>query len=513
MIVFNKKQNTPVISKSENMSTEYCCTIVKIGEVTPIKNSDFLGSTIVEGRTIVVRKDKVKSGDIMFYVSNECEINRDFLAANNEFEMHCHDLNYNHKTVDDLLEKADTCFNKGDAEQYEHLMAEAKNMVGFFNRQGRVRMIKLRGVLSMGYLFNIDAMKKWYPSLTTTGFNIEDHIGEDFDTVNGVLFVKAYMPPVKVEVKHERKNFRNKALKKFDRMIPGQFSFHYDTAGLQKSGNIKRLNPDDYVFISNKLHGSSFIIGNILVKTPKFGKLYSKMFNYLPSFLQFTTTNYDVIYSSRRVIQNSTINFNRKGYSKGLTKCFDTYYELLKNYIPKDTTIYCEIIGYEEGSNQFIQTVGLGYDYMCETGKNKLMIYRVSRLEEDGNRHELNIDEVYDWTIDLINRLPEQVKDRIHPIDIMYQGTLKDLYPDIPVDENWHDKILEAMKNDTKHFGMELHEPMCRNKVYREGFVLRIKDDPITEAFKLKCEKFLNKESESISSGNFSDSESEERYN
>lgn len=45
------------LSKSETMSTEYCCTIVQIGEVKPIEGSDFLGVVMVEGREIVVRKD------------------------------------------------------------------------------------------------------------------------------------------------------------------------------------------------------------------------------------------------------------------------------------------------------------------------------------------------------------------------------------------------------------------------------------------------------------------------
>ena len=57
------------------------------------------------------------------------------------------------------------------------------------------------------------------------------------------------------------------------------------------------------------------------------------------------------------------------------------------------------------------------------------------------------------------------------------------------------------MMNDKEHFGMEELEPMCKNKSYREGIVLRIDDDPFAEAFKLKCKKFLQKEAALIDKG------------
>ena len=54
------------------------------------------------------------------------------------------------------------------------------------------------------------------------------------------------------------------------------------------------------------------------------------------------------------------------------------------------------------------------------------------------------------------------------------------------------------MRNDKINFGMEKNEPMCRNKVPREGIVIRKNDDEISEAFKLKCQKFLKREAEMI---------------
>lgn len=76
----------------------------------------------------------------------------------------------------------------------------------------------------------------------------------------------------------------------------------------------------------------------------------------------------------------------------------------------------------------------------------------------------------------------------------LYHGTLKDLYPDIQVDENWHTNILEAMKSDKEHFGMEENEPLCLNKVPREGICIRKFQDPLRECFKLKTQSFKLKE-------------------
>ena len=232
-------------------------------------------------------------------------------------------------------------------------------------------MKKLAGELSMGVLFGIDAFKKWCPNLEADFSELE---GTDFDTVNGVLFVKAYVPQIK-EVKQRAHGDvrRNKRLKRFNRMVPGQFSFHYDTQLFERS--ISRFNPDTMVTISNKLHGTSFIIGNVQVLAPRFNnKLYTKLFDKLPKFLQFTKKIYDVVYSSRSVVKNAYINPGKKGFSAGLDACFDKYYELLKPYIPEGMTIYGEIIGYCEGSNTFIQKIGQGYDYRCKPGENKLMI-------------------------------------------------------------------------------------------------------------------------------------------
>ena len=490
------------LTASENMSPEYCCTVVRLGEIQEIPGAKTVAKTLVNGRTIVIGKNQ-KEGDVMIYVSNESELNRDFLSVNNMFQNV--ELNANAIEVQTWLEE-----NKdiSDDEKKEYLQQHR----GYFDDKGRVRMKKLAGEVSMGILLSVDNLKTWCPMLDV---DFNELIGYDFDTLNGELMVKAYVPKVKQMPERGSRNAkRNKKLLKFERLIPGQFAFHYDTNLFEK--NAHRFNPEDVVTVSNKIHGTSYIIGNVLVNKPKWSGWYDKIFLYLPKILKFTKKDYDVIYSSRSVIKNSTINNKKVGYSSGLDACFNKYYELLKDYIPEGVTLYGEIFGYQEGSNSFIQTVGKGYDYRCNPGENKFMIYRVSVMHEDGVKRDMNVIDVKKFTEELIEKIKlsgrEDIASRIHPIDIFYHGKLADLYHDIKTDTHWHANLLERMKNDKTTFGMEMNEPMCRNAVPREGIVLRIHDDPVNEAFKLKCLKFLGKEAQEIDKGVISDEEMIEKY-
>lgn len=264
---------------SENGKSEYCCSVVEISELTPIEGSDFLAKTNVLGTQIVVRKDAVKEGDIMFYAANETALNKRFLAVNNLFDISCRDMNDNADEVNAILEEYEEKYKKDidglranankikgliskfektikkdkkkiaklnkeldaatdDKEKDEILtqilslkdnievttkvvlektvkytdlkqkieklvndgkpiVDKAKKMCGFFNKYGRVRCITLKNTPSFGFLFDFDAMEKFNPAFMDV--NIYEYIGKDFDTVDGELLVKAYVPPVKPE--------------------------------------------------------------------------------------------------------------------------------------------------------------------------------------------------------------------------------------------------------------------------------------------------------------------------
>lgn len=719
------------LTMSENGKSEYCCSVVKISELIPVDGSDFLAMTNVLGTQIVVRKDMVKEGDIMFYAANETALNKRFLSANNLYEIGCRSMNSNAAEVNAIMEEYDTKYrNKADTlradakqikgliDKYEKhvkkdkkklsklakelddaneenkyelniqikdlnekidaatklalektvkytelkkqidtlinegkpIVDKAKALCGFFNKYGRVRCITLKNTPSFGFLFEVDSMAKFNPGIKDV--NLEDYLNQDFDTVDGELFVKAYVPPVKPEnIRKTRSEKRNKKLNRFDRLVEGEMKFHYDTTPLAK--NMMLMDPDKPVTISVKVHGcvekstivntkefgdltigeivdnkinchilardiekdedvyvpidqhymipndgdwyeieleddrkltitgnnpvwlpelncyrkveelvgdeyllsiykvvkiksikkldhkldrydltvsstnnfyangvlihnTSSIIGKVHVKNPLPMVWHKKAWNKLidlvnlPEKIKFKydyTVDYGPVYCSRKVVMNKYINQEATaGYYN--VDIYSEYGDILYPYLDNGMTVYSEIAGYPTGCQTMIQKQ---YSYGCQPGENFIMPYRISTMNEEGVRSEWNVKDVYDWTVKLIDRMKESCDKnwkRIHPIDILYHGTLGDLYPDVDNDNHWHENILEKLKNDKEHFGMEDYEPMCTDcKVPREGIVLRIDDDPINEAFKLKTTSFALGEAIRYDDDNYQDIE------
>lgn len=508
-----------MFTKSENFKEEYCAQIVKVGELVPIENSDFLAKTTINGFNVVVGKNDVKEGDVMLYAKLETEINADFLSVNNQFEIGERHLNKNYDEVQALLDDG-----KED---------EAKKLVGYFNKYGRVRIVKLRKCPSEGCLFTIDSLAKWKPEIANYDFSQcfvpnADGIVEPFcfDTIGNDLFVKAYVPRIsnREQARANKAAKRNRRLKRFDRMIEGQFSFHYDTN--QLADNMWRFNPDTMVTVSTKWHGTSHIVGRVLVKKPLPASLprmrenkrktrqlkylykaerrfyWQKMMvkNKIASIKNYLDSQYTVDYgkvtSSRGVIKNQYIN---QGVTKGFygVDIWTEYGDLLYPYLIDGMQVFSEIVGYVTGGQSMIQK---GYDYGCAPGTNKIMPYRITVNNPDGGVTEWDVMEVYGWTLQLLKEHPE-LKDKIVPLDILYHGTLGDLYPDIDHEQHWNNNVLRAMRNDKVHFKMEENEPLCKNKVPREGIVIRIDGDAKSEAFKLKTYTFLGKEAELMDKG------------
>lgn len=445
-----------LISLSKSGTSEYCIDVVKIGYMFPIENSDFLAYTKVFNDIIVVRKDQVHEGDLMFYASNECQLSKEFLSVNNMF-------------------------------RHGELNTDP-NQTGFFEDTGRVRAIKLRGFRSSGFLFGLPEMQKFCPEFTEE--EMQQIINVDFDTVKDKLLVKAYIPYTKTP-RSSNQIKENKADKKYDRLVAGEFLFHYDTGMLQKE--IYKIKPDDRVNITVKLHGTSAIFANVPVK------VYSKnpIIRFINLFRKkpiYKIANGNLC-ASRRVIKNRYIN-------KHLTKVFysqdiwEIYNNWLKDYIPAGMTIYGEICGFlPDGS-----PIQGAYDYGNRPKHSFLMIYRITTDEQNGKK-EWEISEVKKFTLNLMKLVPENENLSIHPIDILAEDSLRNLYPNVPVSGHWNEDIIDALRKDEK-LGFEKMEPLCRNKVPREGIVVRKIGDVIPEAWKLKAIAFLNKEAKEIDKGN-----------
>lgn len=443
------------ITKSKGFRQEYCGTVVKIGEILPIEGRDRIVKTMVNGLSIVIGKDEFQTGDVAVYCANETQLHELFLHLNSMY--------------DDKELNID------------------KEKKGYINKHGRVRIVKLGGVPSYGILLHPTSIATFLNEpVEVVNEYLGNHVNEDFDEINGEIFCKVYVPPIKTSNRHMSKSERrNKKLARFKMLIEGSFRLHYDTDQLAR--NMHEFSPDDKVFISNKLHGTSIIIANILTNVPT--NWFKRMWRKLTGKYEFDQ-KYNIVYSSRNVIKNEFINPKQKAGGYYSDDIWGYWAEKLATYIPQDFCIYGEVVGYTPNGTP----IQKGYDYGClptDEVKSKLMVYRVTH-----NDKELEITDV----IAFGQYLKEKLGDIVLDFPLMYHGTFAELYPEISTTEHWHENVLEALKVEKK-FLMEQLEPMCINKVPREGFVVRKENDPIKRAFKLKSTAFHLREAAQVDNG------------
>ena len=470
--------------KSKNFSEEYCCSIVRVGELQDVENSDNLKKATINGESIVVNKNDVKEGDVMLYVSNECQIDDTFLYENNLYADW--QENANAEEIEKLI-AANPDYEKSE---------EIKTKRGYFGKNGRVRMIRLRGCPSFGVLFKPEALVKAYGNWLLH-IDWEAMVGTDFDAViccpdvHSIpkVFVKAYVPPTRGG-NHHTPSQKVSKWDKFDRMVDGQFKLHYDTELLKK--HLDLFKPTTPIDVTIKLHGTSFICGNLLVNYPKsmfrLRRLVNKVFKTsIPEFNQ----EYGMVVSSRKVIKNEWANNKHPEGFYG-QDIWTEYGKILYPYIPNGFTIYGEICGYLTGESRMIQK---DYDYGCKVGENFLMIYRITEHTETGLK-EYNVGEIMVFTHYLV-RAMEKAQDKnvgriMNIADIrLFEGSVGVLTSNME----------ELPRVLSERFRIEENEPLCTQKVPREGVVVRIQNDEVAEAFKLKGVAFLSREAKNVDSG------------
>jgi hypothetical protein len=438
------------LSKSKNANVNYLAKVVKLAEFTPHPNADRMKIAHVGGYKVCVGLDEAEGWYIYFPVN--CEINPNLLSYCNL---------YRHSEKNSNTEKA-----------------------GFFNDNGRVTAIKLRGVPSEGFLLPLETLKSFISeTLNLELSDVEENF--DFDIVehNGKSFwiCKKYI--IVQQLPNSGKgNYRQKNLKKFNKAIDTQFRYHYDTVLAKKDPFA--IEPNDRIHLSSKIHGTSHISAYVLCKKkPSLKTWFLSLFGVEP-------VEYDYLYASRSVIKNNATS------GIGYYGC-DVWAEadkIIRPHLIKGMTVYAEIVGFLP-TGGYIQK---NYDYGCEpptegvyiSEKNfKVRVYRITLTNVDGVVHEFSTQEVQQWCKD----------NGLTPVTEMYYGLAKDLYPDIPVDENWNTNFWERLAND-KNFYMECDSPDCNNKVPHEGIVIK-KEDMRSRAWKLKCFAFLNQEQKELDSG------------
>ncbi len=427
------------LSISKDASKSYLAKIVQLNDVRKHPNADKLQLVTIDFQNVVVGPN-AKNGDVCVFFPLECAINEKFLSVTNSFR---------HKEKNINPEE-----------------------VGFFEDNCRVRAVKLRGEKSMGYLVPVQDMENF------TSIPLADRIGEEFDTINDVLICKKY-------VVYRRSNGQQNRIGKkprISRLVDGQVHLHVETEQLRK--NVFKITPEDTITLTYKVHGTSFWASHVLVKRKL--NIIEKLL--LKLGVSIKETEYDVVYGSRKVVKNEYETSQKDHYYD-----YDVWGDIkdqLKPYIPKGYSIYGEALGYTKNGS-WIQK---DYDYGCNPGKMRLMIYRVTFTNEDGVVNDLSSAQV----LEFCNR------SNLEYVPVFFSGKAKDLYQ-LDTDNHWHENLIMKLEQDY----LEKDCSMCNNKVPAEGIVLRKETLFQFESYKLKSFAFLQRETELLDAGEL-DMESEQ---
>lgn len=520
-----------MLNTSNNVNINYAARIVRVDEIHPIPDAHSIVKAVLGTDTVVVSKD-TKVGDIVVFFPVGCCISEKYLRAHNLYDGSSAELNSNYDTYLDVISELKNLSLKAgkveeDIVKIQELEARKKSLTGFFSRKGNVRCIKLRGQMSMGYVAPVSTLEDVWPELKTILWS--KYLGKTVDMIGEDMLCWKHIPITKSKITNEedcpagykmpwyKKGM--KKLKKFDRLIPGIFKQHYDTAMLERNAHL--IDPEDIITETVKIHGTSVILANLPVRRQL--TWWDKVLKFFGCHVE--DTEFGEIYSTRRVIQNKYINpfAKRANHEPG------NEYEAVNNefidFLSPGMTVYGEIVGYKPTGKCIQSPKGIDHDYGCMPGEHKFMPYRITETDDLGNVIEWPISEVKKWTDNVHEMLPESEKSKIMGLEILYSGVAGDQYGlwdqiknsiseseyvaerdafiqsaeyqgylpkrlesfDEYLKNKWRIAWIETMKNDKTGLGMELPEPLCRNKkAPREGIVVRIVGDSEPRAWKLK---------------------------
>lgn len=215
------------------------------------------------------------------------------------------------------------------------------------------------------------------------------------------------------------------------------------------------------------IHNTSAIYSNILTKKP---------FNPFRKFFNTPSMEYKFVYSSRSIVKN------RKD-GKYTDDVWGIHAQELDGAIPPGFSVYAELVGYTSGGKM----IQKGYDYGVNPNDSECWVYRVTYTNADGTKKELSFGEIEEFCLE----------HGLKTVPVYYSGKAKDLFPGIPIDENWNNAFLSELKAEFLDKPCEF----CTTGVVREGIVLKIDSRESKPVFKFKSPLFEIKSSSERDNG------------
>ncbi len=406
--------------------------VVKINKIIKHPNADRLQLAKLFGTQVIV-DNNVKEGDILIYVDSNVKLSPEFLQHNNL---------YRHGELNDDNTKT-----------------------GFFDDNGRVRAIKIRGEISDGFLFPFDYLQ-W------AGLTSEMPVGTEFDTINGFKICEKYVPKVR------QSGDRNQPKKSLKKLAVPMFVEHWDTDQFMR--NKHKIPANTICYIEEKVHGTSHRSGHvkIVVEEPisKFKRWIWNILSKEESKLNEVSTVAEWVYlnGTRRVIH--TPNKEMNTFHDNTMR--EEVLEQVGGMLHKGEEIYLELFGYEKAGAH----IQKGFPYGCKPGEYRALLYRVTLNNEDGKVADYNREAVY-------NRAEELGFEKPHLFEKFYYNGSEESMQEL------EEKVIAYAQGQSK-MGNGAHDTL------QEGVVIWfVNADGHWTALKYKSDAFRLKESSNKDKG------------
>jgi hypothetical protein len=420
--------------------------VVKINKIVPHPDADKIQLAKLFGTQVIVGLD-TKEGDILVYVDSNMKMSPEFLRENNL---------YRHSNLNKDTTKS-----------------------GFFDDNGRVKAIKMRGEISDGFLFPLN-----YLNYTDSKFSMTElDIGREFTELWGKKICEKYIPPSRTpgSGNGSSKNTGRKYYK------TPMFVEHFDTSQFMR--NQHKIPAQTVVYIEEKVHGTSHRTGrveiNLFDQLPWWRKLLTRILGITES------TAWIYLNGTRRVVHDPNRQSNPY-HDNGMRE--EVLEHLKKGKVFKGEELYMELFGYEK-TGKMIQK---DFPYGCKPNIEKLkddgtgpgtnpmkihfgspyrtLLYRITMNNEDGKVADYPREYVYNRAEELGLEKPKLIT------KFYYSGSKYSM------------KQLELTVINAAQGQSEMGEGA--EDTLKEGVVLWfINDKGFWECLKYKSDKFRLKES------------------
>ena len=341
----------------------YCAYITTIKQIRKHSNADRLQCATIFGSNVIVDMS-YKEGMKVIYFPVDGQLSAEFATDNN------------------LVRKKDENGN---------------NIGGYLDPEKRnITALKLRGEKSDGLVLPIRVLEKY-----TDISKLND--GDQITVLDGHEICRKYIPKQNTRIRNGRYNKADNRKEKKEKVSYPYFAEHTDTA--QLAYNQKAFKPGDTIYLTQKLHGTSFRVSNAIEVTKK------KRPNWIKRLFgadDKVVTQYNIVSGTRRTTLRSY-----DGGFYGSNEFRKKYNDMFIGKLPKGMTVYGEIVGWvnettpimprcknskvkdKEFSRQYgDETI---FTYGCEPGENDCYIYRITMCNEDGVVVELPTEETMLW--------------------------------------------------------------------------------------------------------------------